>query len=101
MLQVKFVVHCKKPNNNSTIRIVGNLPEIGAWNPLNGLELEEYYEGEWESLKSIQIANGNPHIIQGMSSNLRLSEYLPTMRSSGRSSPIIQTANSDPSSMRS
>lgn len=39
MLQVKFVVHCKKIRTHEQIKIVGNLPAIGSWNPLNGLAL--------------------------------------------------------------
>lgn len=42
MYKVKFVVLTKVNKNNSLVKIVGNLPVLGNWNPLNGLEMEEY-----------------------------------------------------------
>lgn len=54
MFKVKFVIHDALSRDGSfPIRVVGNLPALGNWNPLNGLEMEEYYDGEWESVKQM------------------------------------------------
>ena len=53
MFKVKFVVHVKSRKSEQSIKIVGNLPLLGNWNPHQGLSMEEYYEGEWESLKHV------------------------------------------------
>jgi hypothetical protein len=71
MFKVKFVVKSKPRRTEQAIRVVGNLAALGNWNPLHGLLLEEYYDGEWESVQQIQLANGNPLITQGRSSSSR------------------------------
>lgn len=53
MYKVRFVVHDDSKSGSYPIKIVGNLPELGNWNPENGLEMEEYYDHEWESTKLI------------------------------------------------
>lgn len=72
MFKVKFVVHCKARKNEQVLKIVGNHPKLGNWNPLKGLAMEEYYDGEWESYAHIEIPNGNPSFIQVRNSSLRL-----------------------------
>lgn len=47
MFKVKFVVQCKPKKGEQCVKIVGNLPSLGSWNPANGLPMEEYYDGEW------------------------------------------------------
>jgi hypothetical protein len=58
MFKVKFVVKCKPRRSEQAIRVVGNLSALGNWNPFLGLQLEEYYDGEWESIQHIQLVNG-------------------------------------------
>lgn len=45
MFKVKFVAHSNLKEGSFPIRIVGNLPELGNWDPLNGFEMEQYYDG--------------------------------------------------------
>jgi hypothetical protein len=39
MIKIKFVVQCKIKPNEQKVKIVGNLPILGNWNPYNGLSM--------------------------------------------------------------
>lgn len=102
MFKVKFVVHDVSKGESFPMRVVGSLPALGLWIPLDGLEMEEYYDGEWESLRQIEIPNGTlVFYAQGRNSSLSWLSYWVAVLSNGNNFPAILTENSNLNSIQS
>jgi len=39
-ITVKFCINCSSVPHNAILKVSGNLPELGSWNPVNAFSLQ-------------------------------------------------------------